>query len=145
MSDWEQRPAIFPGEWVEDDMVTGQLTEGSIEQEIKNVGADKGPRLTPDNIDAMIGKEHYWRVADTTTIVCCLELTNGFTVIGKAACVDKRNFNEKIGRKIAFDSAREKIWELEGYRLRVETHAQEMYFQKMESIVKDDRQLDLGY
>jgi hypothetical protein len=39
-------------------------------------------------------------------------------VIGESAAVSLENFDEEIGRKIAREKARDKIWQLEGYRLR---------------------------
>ena len=95
-----------------------ELSEGSIEQEIKNLGADRAPRVTPASVDQLIVGEEFWIVPGTTTIVCALKLHNEFVVIGKSACASRENFNPVIGRKIARDNAREKIWELEGYRLR---------------------------
>lgn len=50
--------------------------------------------------------------------MCALELRNGTQVIGHSACVSPGNFNEGIGRKIAFDNARQEIWALEGYLLK---------------------------
>ena len=146
MSDWERRPPVFPGEWLEEEMLQqGQLTEGSIEQEIKNKRADKGQRLTPQDIDGMVSRVEYWRVPRTTTMVCCIITTSGFTVLGKAACVSAVNYDENIGKKIAYDNAREKIWELEGYRLNWLLHDSNRYAITPENSPIDDGQLDLGF
>jgi hypothetical protein len=97
----------------------GQLSEDSIEQEIQNKGLTRGYRLTPARIDAIVAsaQDFYWHVPSTTTVVCALKLANGYVVTGEAACVEPSNFDEAIGRKIARDKAREKIWALEGYTL----------------------------
>jgi N4 Gp49/Sf6 Gp66 family protein len=50
--------------------------------------------------------------------VCALTLQNGFQVVGEAACASPENFNEEIGRRIARENARQKIWPLLGYVLR---------------------------
>ena len=50
--------------------------------------------------------------------MCCLTLVNGFTVTGESACASPENFNAEIGKKIAFEQARNKIWVLEGYLLK---------------------------
>lgn len=55
---------------------------------------------------------------DTCLTVCCLVLRNGFTVTGESACASPENFDAEIGRKIAYDNARSKIWQLEGYLLK---------------------------
>ena len=82
------------------------------------------PRLTPDDIDAAIANAQYHVFPDSCLTVCCLTLTNGFTVTGESACVDPANFNEELGRKIAWDNARNKIWPLEGYLLKQRLYEQ---------------------
>ncbi len=47
-----------------------------------------------------------------------MTLENGFTVTGESACASPENFDAEIGKKIAYDNAREKIWLLEGYLLK---------------------------
>lgn len=107
----------------------GALTEHEVEQEIKNKRLDKWPRVTPQDIDALIKSESYWIVPLSTTTICALTLTNGFVVIGKSACAYSDNFDADIGRKIAFDDARSKIWELEGYRLSCRRQAMDELLQ----------------
>jgi hypothetical protein len=91
--------------------------EAAIEQEIQRKGLN-APRLTPADIDAAIAGEQYHVFLGTTLTVCCLTLSNGFCVTGESAAASPANFDEELGRKIAFKNAREKIWALEGYRLR---------------------------
>ena len=47
-----------------------------------------------------------------------LTLKNGFMVVGESACASPANFDAELGKKIAHDNARNKIWALEGYALR---------------------------
>lgn len=89
----------------------------TVEQEIQDKGLT-APRVTPDHIEAVIEDEKYHVFPDTTTTVCCLKLANGFTVIGESACASPENFDEALGRRIARDNAKQKIWALEGYLLR---------------------------
>lgn len=119
--------------------------EQQIEQEIQAKGLN-APRLTPADIDRVIVGEHYFTAAQGTAkamedaafvngslngaailpipatlnllTFCVLTLENGFTVTGESACASPENFNEEIGKKIAYDNAREKIWVLEGYLLK---------------------------
>lgn len=91
------------------------------EQEIENEIIEKkltAPRLTPELIDAAIAGEQYHVFEGSCLTVCCLTLKNGFTVTGESACASPANFNAEIGRKIAFENARGKIWQLEGYLLK---------------------------
>lgn len=91
--------------------------EKTIEAEIQSKGLN-APRLTPDLIDAAIVSEQYHVFAGTTMTVCALTLRNGYIVTGESAAASPENFDQAIGRKIARDNARNKIWALEGYLLR---------------------------
>lgn len=96
-------------------MVSDEL---EIEQEIQRKGLN-APRLTPQHIDDQIVAEAYHVFPGTTLTVCALTLRNGYQVTGEsAAAASPANFDEEIGRKIARDNARGKIWALEGYLLR---------------------------
>ena len=93
------------------------MSESEIEREINEKGLN-APRLTPSDIDAVMEKEQYHVFEGTTLTVCCLTLKNGFTVTGESASASPENFDEEIGRKIALQNARNKIWPLEGYLLK---------------------------
>lgn len=91
--------------------------EQQIEKEIQSKGLN-APRLTPDLIDAAIVSEQYHVFPGTTMTVAALTLRNGFIVTGESAAASPANFDQAIGRKIARENARNKIWPLEGYLLR---------------------------
>jgi hypothetical protein len=91
--------------------------EQAIEAEIQAKGLN-APRLNPAHIDAQIAGEAFHVFPGTTMTVCALTLRNGFIVIGESAAASPSNFDEEIGRKIARENARNKIWALEGYLLR---------------------------
>ena len=121
------------------------INEQSIEQEIQSKGLN-APRLTPDYIDSVIQCVHYFTAGDgyagalasseefnslpeverfinppqqlDLLTFCVIVLKNGFTVTGESACASPDNFDAEIGKKIAYQNAREKIWELEGYLLK---------------------------
>ena len=93
------------------------MSEQDIEKEIQAKGLT-APRLTPEHIDNTIYSEQYYVFPGTALTVCALTLTNGFNVIGESAAASLDNFNEEIGRKIARENARDKIWQLEGYLLK---------------------------
>lgn len=77
-----------------------------------------GPRITPDMLVSLIVAEQYHHFEGTTVMVCALTLVNGYTVIGSAASASVDNFDEEIGKKVAKTEAINKIWPLEGYRLK---------------------------
>ncbi|MGG7535341.1 Gp49 family protein [Rhizobium sp. 12,4] len=91
--------------------------EEAIEAEIQAKGKT-APRLTPAMIDAAIVAEQYHVFPGTTLTVCALTLQNGFQVTGESAAASPDNFDQEIGRKIARENARNKIWPLEGYLLK---------------------------
>ena len=119
--------------------------EQSIEQDIQSKGLN-APRLTPDHIDSVIQSVHFFTAGDgyagalasseefnslpeverfinppqqlDLLTFCVIVLKNGFTVTGESACASPDNFDAEIGKKIAYQNAREKIWELEGYLLK---------------------------
>ena len=100
------------------------MTDDKIEKMIQAKGLN-APRLTPELIDKTIMIDSYYVFPGTTLTVCALTLTNGFVVTGESAAASIENFDEEIGRKIAYDNARNKIWMLEGYLLKeVLYHAQ---------------------
>lgn len=78
------------------------------------------------HIEAMIQSLEFKfaRIGDTTTTVCEAFLPNGFSVgSGKSACVDPANFDFELGCKYAKENAlsdaKETLWQLEGYLLKV--------------------------
>ena len=121
-----------------------KTTDAWIEHDIKRVGADKAPRVTPADIEANIASEHYFTAGQafygamyldrglpdmshlqtgsplSLLTFCVLVLRNGFTVTGESACASPENFNAEIGKKIARENAVQKIWPLMGYALRSE-------------------------
>lgn len=93
------------------------MSEQAIEKEINDKGLN-APRLNPALIDSAIADEDYYVFPNTTLTVCCLTLRNGFHVTGESAAASPENFDIQIGKKIARENARNKIWSLEGYLLK---------------------------
>lgn len=98
------------------------LSEKEIEIELQNKNLN-APRLTPQLITSRIKTIDYWVVPNTVVTVCALTLLNGFVVVGESAPVSKDNFDEGIGKRIAYDNAREQTWKLEGYLLKEKLNA----------------------
>ncbi|WP_322898951.1 MULTISPECIES: Gp49 family protein [Acinetobacter] len=118
-----------------------KTVEQQIEQEIqsKNLNA---PRLTPTDINSVIADEYYFTAKDgvvggmdaynamgfheslKTLTFCVLILKNGFKVVGQSDCASPENFDAEIGKKVAREDARNKIWMLEGYLLKEKLYQQ---------------------
>lgn len=93
------------------------MNDTEIEKEIKEKGLT-APRITLEHLENVIVSEQYHVFQNTTFTACLLTLKNGYTVLGESACASPENFNAELGRKIARDNAKNKIWSLEGYLLR---------------------------
>ncbi len=110
-------------------------TDNAIEKEIQEKGLT-APRITPADIEANIASEWYINAAEGVVAdndnqppvpadhplrlltFCVLVLKNGYTVTGESACASPENFDAELGKKIARQSAVNKIWPLMGYELR---------------------------
>lgn len=91
------------------------------------------PRVKPEDLEAAIASEWFFTAAEATGMVdgsgpdvralhlltfCVLVLKNGFTVTGESACASPENFDAEIGRRIARENAKQKLWPLLGYALK---------------------------
>lgn len=84
------------------------------------------PRVTPEAINELMSrlKFNVYVVPGTNTTQACA-IYNGFVLVtGETSCVSKENFNAELGAKYAIDNAKtlawDKLWELEGWRLKRE-------------------------
>ena len=71
--------------------------------------------ITQQDILDLIKEKDFLRIPNTTHIICCLTLYNGFTVIGDSVCLEPDIFNAETGESVAFDNAKAKLWQLEAY------------------------------
>lgn len=97
-----------------------------VENEINEKGLN-APRVTPQQIDSVIKSTDYYVFPDSQLTVCCLTLQNGFNVVGESACASPENFDAELGKKIAFENAKSKVWLLEGYLLKEQLFLQSQY------------------
>lgn len=76
-------------------------------------------RVTQEQINKIVtGIE--WKVTtlfDKCTVVAA-KLPNGFIIVESSACVDPVNYDAKLGADICIERIKNKIWELEGYKLQ---------------------------
>ncbi len=98
-------------------------TDETVEQEIVRKGLT-APRITPTDLDAAIVIEQYHVFDGTMMTVCCMTLRNGFNVVGESACASPENFDAELGRKIARENAKQKLWPLLGYALKEKLNQQ---------------------
>lgn len=75
-------------------------------------------KLTIQHLESLGVSAQYHVFPGTTITVCCLTLKSGFAVIGESACINPGDFDEQVGRAIARANAIDKLWQLEGYRIK---------------------------
>lgn len=87
------------------------------------------PRVSLDDIKAAIASE-YFTTADKAFAGCpiaeslkvltiyIIVMKNGFSIIGKSAPASAENFDEALGKKLAYEDAIRQIWPLMGFALR---------------------------
>lgn len=67
-----------------------------------------------------------------------------FTVTDESACASPQNFDAEIGEKIAYENARNKIWQLEGYLLKEQLHIKQEWNEAYEREQKQKLNLKEG-
>lgn len=75
-----------------------------------------GPRVTKELMESKIKEITYYQHGLLT--LCVIDLVNGFHVTGESACAYPANFNEQLGKDLAYSMAFNKIGMLEGYLLK---------------------------
>lgn len=58
-----------------------------------------------------------YKAFDKCTVVMC-QLPNGFVIVESSACVDPKNYDEEIGIEICMNKIKDRVWEMEGYKLQ---------------------------
>lgn len=101
--------------------MNGILSE---EDTLAKIETKKAPRVTPSMIEEKLAASQVKYVVSGTMTLCVITLPNGFNLVGESACVDPANFDEEIGRSIAYRNASQKLWPLEGYALAERMHSE---------------------
>ena len=78
-------------------------------------------KVTKKYIESQIKETSFTRPKGTLTM-CFLTLKSGFILTGESACIDPANFDEKMGRDIAYENAFNKAWELFGFHMLQKQH-----------------------
>ena len=75
--------------------------------------------VTPDRIEQVMNhsKVTVQTLFDKCTVVAC-QLPSGFVIVESSACVDPKNYDEKMGVEICMNRIKDKVWEMEGYKLQ---------------------------
>lgn len=75
--------------------------------------------VTQQDIDNLLNKAEWdmKTIFGKCTVVTC-KLPNSFILVESSACVDPANYDHQIGEHICRERIKNKLWELEGYRLQ---------------------------
>lgn len=103
------------------------------QQDAEAQNAGKGaPRVSLDDMVARISQKHTFTLGDAITAlregerphdaldrytVCAITFHNGYTVVGKSACVSAANFNAEYEEKLAYEDAIRQAWPLFAFSL----------------------------
>lgn len=75
--------------------------------------------ITQDIVDKIYDEsEKLTYISFRKCLILSCKLKNGFVITESSACVDPKNFDATIGVQICKERIKNKIWELEGYRLQ---------------------------
>lgn len=82
--------------------------------------------ITADMIERIIkdGKVEVSTVGNKTTLVV-FTTKEGFVITESSSCVDPANYDMEMGKDICMSHIKNKLWELEGYRLQREVYKAE--------------------
>jgi hypothetical protein len=89
-------------------------------------------KVTSDQIKSILDNSETQEVVFwDKEVVVSYKLYNGFTILGRGACVDPANFDIEIGRRIAREQAENKLWELEGYLLQNKLYEEKIKWESL--------------
>lgn len=69
-----------------------------------------------NNFGQFLKQVHFYRIPNTTVTICAVTLDNGFTLIGKSACVYENSFNQELGEELAAQDALNQLGPFIGFR-----------------------------
>lgn len=93
-------------------------------EELKEEPKVKTNTVTEEYIDKLLDEAQV-AVVDRVfgkCIIVSVQLKNGFVITESSACVSPENYDKEIGFDICMNRIKDKLWELEGYRLQCELH-----------------------
>lgn len=79
--------------------------------------------VTQEQIDSILDSasiDVYTKLNKCTIVT--VKLPNGFILVESSACVEESNYNESMGKEICLNRIKNKLWELEGYKLQCDVY-----------------------
>lgn len=82
---------------------------------------EKKNTIKQSDIDAIIAKSKIEKMTWGNKTTCVkAELPNGFVIVETSSCVDPSNYDEELGVSLCLKRIKDRIWQLEGYKLQCE-------------------------
>jgi hypothetical protein len=90
-----------------------------LESDLKLYKPKQKTSVTQEDIDKLIenAEINVRTIHDKVTLVI-VKLENGFVLTESSGCVDEANYSAAIGSQECLRKIKDKLWELEGYRLQ---------------------------
>lgn len=107
--------------------VGGLITQISKDEAVTEPKVPTPNRVTPEEIQKLLdGAEKQEQVffGKVLVVVYRFHTRGGFTVVGKGSCIDPKNFDLEIGRRVAREDVEHQLWQLEGYLRQVDLSEQ---------------------
>jgi len=74
-----------------------------------------GGKISPDFIDNLAANAEYvWLHPTLRTRLCIMTIYSGHEIVGKAQVLDADNDVKTIGEEVAFNDAKEQLWQICG-------------------------------
>lgn len=73
--------------------------------------------ITQEDVRAFISEWETSTLGDKTTLVRAT-LKNGFEIVESSACVDAKNYDQKMGEQICMQKIEDRVWHLLGFLLQ---------------------------
>lgn len=87
----------------------------------ENKTLPSGVSIGEEMVDEFICSIETFTIPPCTTLVHCT-LRNGFTITESSACVDPKNYDEKVGEELCMKKIKSKIWNHLGFLLQTAWH-----------------------
>ena len=101
----------------------GKISREDMLREAQNKAEENDAQyVTKNQIYELIQGQDWWMVPNTNTVVCCLILKSGFTIVESAACIDDKLFEESIGRQYSYSKAVDRLYTLYAFHVMERDH-----------------------
>lgn len=100
---------------------------------------DEPISVSSEYIDKILDNSHISvsTIFDKCTVVAC-KLPSGFVIVESSACIDPRNYNEKLGVEICMKHIKDRVWEMEAYKIQTELWEDKITFEDEDDIDKEE-------